>query len=138
MNTTGRLVVGLAMVVGAAGCGGGVKKYSVSGTVKRDGKPLEWKSEGGHLLVIFIPENREKDRNVYRADTDRETGTYRIAAIPAGKYVVAIQQFDERHNDALGHAYNPGATTWEQEVSKDGEVIDIDLPRVIPRRENPR
>src|SRR5262245_43464373 len=116
MRNLFRIMVGLALVAGAVGCG---KKSNVHGTITRDGKPLVWKSEGGHLLVVFVPEDREADPNTYRAETDRETGEYRIAAIPAGKYRVAIQQFDEKHNDALRHTYDPAATTLTYEVNSD-------------------
>jgi hypothetical protein len=100
--------------------------------ITRDGKPLEWDSEGGHLLVLFIPENRRADGAVYRADTDRETGAFRIAEIRAGRYLVAVQQFDERHNDALGHKYDPSKSPLRYKVNESGQVIDIDLPKDSP------
>jgi hypothetical protein len=128
MKTLFRILVGLALVA-AVGCG---KKSNVHGTITRDGQPLVWKSEGGHLLVIFIPEDREADSNVYRAETDRDTGAYRIASIPAGRYRVAVQQFDEKHNDALRHTYDPHATTLVYEVTGDNQRIDVDLPKDLP------
>ena len=56
-----------------------------------------------------------------------------IDAIPAGTYRVAIQQFDEKHNDALQHKYNPPSTPLLYEVTReDDQVIDIDLPKKLP------
>jgi hypothetical protein len=125
MKALTRVVLALVLAAGAIGCG---KACSVSGTVTRDGKPLEWADEEGHLLVIFIPEDRDANKNVYRAETDRKTGSYRIDSIPAGPYRVAVQQFDKKHNDALGHKYNPPQTPLRYEVTKSDQVIDIDLP----------
>src|SRR4051812_31885702 len=99
------LALALALVLGASGC---ARICKISGTITRDGKPLVSKSEEGHLLVIFLPEDRKANRDVYRAETDRETGTFTIVGIRSGRYRVAIQQFDEKHNDALEHKYNPG------------------------------
>jgi len=127
------MLIVLGFVAGAVGCGG--KICRINGSVTRGGEPLEWKADGGYLLVIFIPKNRKADRNVYRAETNRDTGEYHIDKISAGSYLVAIQQFDDRHNDALRHVYNPGATNLEREVTEEGQVIDLDLPSVLPRLE---
>lgn len=124
MKTAVRLILGLVLVA-AIGC---ATKSNVTGTITRGGKPLTWKSEEGHLLVIFLPEDRDANPNTYRAETDRETGSYRIASIPAGTYRVAVQQFDEKHNDALNHKYDPAKTTLRYEVTSDNQVIDVDLP----------
>lgn len=132
MNALLRLTLILILVAGATGCRG--KKCAVSGTVTRDGKPLEWSDEEGHLLVIFFPVNRKSNPDVYRAETDPKTGSFKIDEIRTGKYRVAIQQFDARHNDALEHAFNPGTTTLRYEVTEDGQVIDIDLPAELPRK----
>jgi hypothetical protein len=125
MKALVRLALALALMTGAIGC---ARPCNISGTITRDGKPLVWTSDEGHLLVIFVPANRKANRDVYRAETDREAGTYRINGILSGRYRVAIQQFDEKHNDALGHKYNPGKTQLEYDVTADGQVIDIDLP----------
>jgi hypothetical protein len=126
-----RLLFGLILMAATTGCV--EMRANISGTITRDGKLLVSGSNGGHLLVIFVPEDRQGNGTVYRADTDRHRGTYRIAAIPAGKYLVAIQQFDERHNDALGHKFNPGVSPLRYEVTEDGQVIDIDLPKNLPK-----
>src|SRR5262245_34012048 len=79
-------------------------KYTISGTITRDGKPLEWKTDNGVLLVLFVPMDRVKDANVYRAmKTDRKTGHYAITNIPPGPYRVSIQQQDpDARYDLLG------------------------------------
>lgn len=136
MTATTRGVLTLMILLSLAGCG--ARRTSISGTVTRGGEPLVWAKEGGHLLVLFIPEDRVADKSVYRADTDRDTGGFTIVAIPMGKYRVAIQQFDETHNDALGHVYNPGATELTAEVTSDGQVIELDLPKHLPKGKTPR
>lgn len=106
---------------------------NVSGKVTRDGKPLAWKSEGGHLLVLFVPETRRVGQDPYLAETDRAAGTYRVAGVKTGRYRVAIQQFDEKHADALNSKYDPAQTKLVVEVTADGQVIDIDLPKDLPK-----
>jgi hypothetical protein len=124
----------LALLAGFTGCGGS-KKVSVSGTVTRGGEKMTWPN-GGILLVIFIPEDRQRDTNVYNATTDTATSTYKIDALPAGKYTVAVQQFDTKFMDALGGKYDPGHTELAYEVTQNGQVIDIDVP--APAKREPR
>jgi hypothetical protein len=115
----------LAVLAGLAGCG--TKKVSVSGTITHNGQKLTW-PDGGHLIVIFCPENPEQNSARYRTDTDIETSTYKCNSIPPGKYTVAVQQFDTNFNDAFGKAYDLPRTTLTVEVTHDGQVIDIDVP----------
>lgn len=125
-------VVGLlAVLAGLCGCGG--KKVSVSGTITQGGEKLTW-PDGGSLLVIFLPENPEKNLARYSAKTDTETSSFAIDAIPPGKYTVAVQQFDTRFMDGFNKAYDPGRTTLVREVTHDGQVIDIDIPAAGERR----
>jgi hypothetical protein len=130
MRVLFRSALVMCFLVAATGCAG--KRTNITGTITRDGKPLVWASEGGHLLVIFIPEHRRAGQDPFLAETDREAGTYRIAEIPAGRYMVAIHQFNERHGDALGNKYDPVHTPLIVEVEEDGQVIDIDLPKDLP------
>jgi hypothetical protein len=124
----------LALLAGLAGCGG--RKVSVSGTVTRGGEKLTWPEEDGKpqgmLTVIFVPENAERNLDRYPAQTDIKTNSYKIAAIPPGKYTVAVQLFDTDASgplvDALGGAYDPGHSTLTAEVTHDGQVIPIDVP----------
>ena len=37
--------------------------------------------------------------------------------------------------DALNHVYDPGATPLVYDVTHDGQVIDIDLPKDLPPRQ---
>ena len=110
-----------------------VEKCTISGTITRDGKPLEWPNDQGHFLVIFVPEDRGPNDDPVLAESDRATGTYRIAEIKSGWYMVAIHQFDARHMDALQNKYDPVKTPLRYKVSDDGQVIDIDLPKELPR-----
>jgi hypothetical protein len=121
-----------AAAVGLTGCGK-EKKVGIRGTVTRAGEKLTW-SEGGSLLVVFSPVDYKKDQRSFSAQTDTATSSYQIAAIPPGRYQVAIQQFDERFADALGGVYDPGSSPLVYEVTHDGQVIDIDLPKDLPKR----
>ncbi len=125
------VLVAAVAVVGLFVAGPG-ERTDITGTITRGGQPLVWKSEGGHLLVLFVPEDRKPGQDPYRAETDRASGTYRIAKIPAGRYLVAVQQFDERHLDALQTKFDAYRTPLRYEVTADGQVIDIDLPKDLP------
>jgi hypothetical protein len=131
MHALIRSILILTVMVLAAGCGG-TKVSNISGTITRDGKPLEWPSEEGLFLVIFVPEDRKPNQDPYLAECDRATGTYRIPQIRTGTYLVAIHQFDERHQDALANKYDPVKTPLRVEVNEDGQVIDINLPKDLP------
>lgn len=116
----------LVLIAGLSGCG--TKKVSVRGTVTRSGAKLTW-PEGGYLSVIFFPENRERNPNVYKATaTDLENSTYEVEAIPPGRYRVSVEQFDLKHNDALGRQFDPFRTPLYFDVPAEGGVIDIDVP----------
>jgi hypothetical protein len=127
MNRIVRLILGLVLILGVTGC---IRmKNNVSGSITVDGKPLTPRTESGYLIVLFIPEDRTADGNVYRANTDRDKGTFEFAEIPAGRYLVVVQQFDQKHNDALGHKFNAVNSSLHFEVADDNQVIDIDLPK---------
>jgi hypothetical protein len=120
----------LLFAFGLVGCA--TPKYRLHGKITRAGKPLEWESENRKLLVLFNPVDIEDDKNVYRAETDTEAGTYVIAAIPAGTYRVSIQQQDPYPlQDLLGFAYSLKSSPIMREVKGNGE-INIDLPAVTP------
>jgi hypothetical protein len=114
------------MALGLAGCDL-PKNQAIHGTVTRGGEKLTWPN-GGTLLVIFFPEDRKANPNVYRAEGDTATSTYTVAAIPPGRYKVAVHQFDPRHKDALRDAYDPVRTTLMFDVPPSGGTIDIDIP----------
>jgi hypothetical protein len=131
MHALTRAGLVLALALAAAGCEE-AKRTNVTGTITRDGKPLAWKGAGGHLVVIFMPEDRTPGRDGILAVTDRDTGTYRIARIPPGAYLVALHQFDEKHTDAFQNKLDPVKTTLRVEVAEDNQVIDIDVPKDLP------
>lgn len=111
------------------------KKYTVNGTVTRSGEKLTWPN-GGTLLVVFVAENLGKDpkARTYPAKADIATSTFTVSDIPPGQYLVAVQQFDTKHRDALGSVYDPGRTDITREVTEDHQVIDIDLPKDLPKK----
>ncbi|HVK09799.1 MAG TPA: hypothetical protein VM597_13570 [Gemmataceae bacterium] len=111
------------------------KKTNITGTVTRDGKPLVWLFEGGKLHVIFAPVERKITDPPFPAETDSVAGTYRIAALPPGEYLVGIYMFDERHMDALQNRFDPSHTPLRRTVTEDNQVIDIDLPKDLPKAE---
>jgi len=117
----------LFLVVAISGCDS--SRTNITGTITHDGKPVVIEGEEGHILVLFLPEKWKSNSQVYRAEVDRNKGTYRISEIPSGRYLVAIQQFDDKHNDALNSKYDPGKSPLRHDVNEDGQVIDIDLPK---------
>ncbi len=116
----------LSLLVGLAGCGAD-RKIAISGTVTRGGEKLTW-PDGGLLLVIFFPEDRVRNPDVYSAETNIATSAYAIASIPPGRYKVAVQQFDTKFTDTMNAAYDPSKTTLMIDVPPDGGTLDIEIP----------
>ena len=81
--------------------------------------------------MVFHPDDNSSLSPI-KATTDWRTGAYRIAEIPAGKYRIAVQQFDEKHNDAFGGRLDAVRTIFHCEVVEDGQVINIDIPQNLP------
>ena len=131
MHALTRAGLVLVLALAAAGCEE-PKRTNITGTITRDGKPLVWKSSGGHLVVIFMPEDRKPGKDGILAVTDRDTGTYRIDHIPPGAYLVALHQFDEKHMDGFQNKLDPVKTTIRVEVVEDNQVIDVDVPKELP------
>jgi len=127
MKLSMRLALGLTLVVAMTGCSN--QRSNITGTITQDGKPLVAETEEGHLLVLFVPAEWKPDSQVFRAQTDRTTGSFSLPEIRAGKYLVAIQQFDGRHRDALNSKYDPTKSPLRFDVTEDGQVIEIDLPK---------
>lgn len=69
-----------ALVLGTIGCGGGAKKYDVSGTVKYDGQ------EVGEGQITFTPE----DKTIGPEGGAIKDGKYTVK-VREGKYKVSIQ-----------------------------------------------
>ncbi len=134
-----RFILGVGLLTSGflCGCSSSPKPCSINGTVTRGGEKMTW-PDGGILLVIFFPEDRVTHPEVYAAQTDIATSTYTIAAIPPGRYKVAVQQFDTKFGDALNGAYDPTKTTLFFDVPPEGGVIDLDIPKADvtpPKRE---
>jgi len=131
----GLLVLWLCATACCAAGGCAAPKYKVTGTIKREGKPLEWKSDNPALTVIFVPLDRDKDKNVYSADGDVKTSSFTIAAIPRGEYRLYIAQFDPAPGvDVLNFTYGMDTSPVIREVSATQTHFDIDLPRELPRK----
>jgi hypothetical protein len=113
----------------------GGKPVHIHGTITRDGKPLQWKTDNRQFIVVFHPEPSEIVSDIYPATTDADTGTYDISEIPTGTYKIQIQQNDPDHrSDLLKMVYDPYSSTIIRKVTHDGQVIDIDLPKDLPPR----
>lgn len=110
--------------------------YTVAGVVTRDGKPLVWKTDAGRLEVKFVPLDRQRDTNVYRAmETDRD-GAYTIRNIPAGSYRVSIQQQDpDARYDLFRFALSLDKSPILRDVLTDDDALNIDIDSaMLPRR----
>lgn len=131
------LVLVSLTVIAAGGCPR--SKHQVTGKITRDGKPLEWRTENGVLAVTFVPLDRDKDKNVYPAETDRSKGTFAIAAVPPGEYRVFIQQQDPDPSvDMLGFVYSFESSPITREVTARTTEFDIDLPKDLPPKAKKR
>lgn len=123
-----RLISAVALFLLACGCSAKVPICTVSGTVTRGGEKLTW-PDGGSLLVIFLPADPAMKERYTARETDTTASSYKVTGVPAGKYLVAVQQFSPKFMDALGGRYDPGHTDHEVEVTSDGQVLNIDLPQ---------
>jgi hypothetical protein len=131
------VAAGVAVAVTQFGLLGG-RRVNVSGSITRDGKPLEWQSDAGTLSVVFLPKVRDNTTEVFRADSDRATGRFEIKQIPTGDYIVCVQQLDpDGAHDLLGMVYDPSSTDIERKVTNDGQHFDINLPKELPKRRTP-
>lgn len=104
-------------------------RTGVRGTLVHDGKPVLPPSETHKVLLIFVPEKVGKDFEVYRAEVDRTTGEFTLPALPSGRYVVAVQLFDDKHMDSFGGKYDPGKSPLRYDVTEDNQVIEVVVPK---------
>ena len=136
-----RFISTLFVLVNAlSGCGA-PKTHSISGTVLHGGEKMTW-PDGGTLLVIFMSEDETRAERYVARETDTAMSTYKITGIPPGRYKVAVQQFfpdaKTNFNDALSGKYDPGHTNLVVEVTQDGQVLDIEVPKTAPAAGAPK
>ena len=87
---------------------------------------------------MFVPVNRENTFVVFPAECNADQGTFSIAKIPTGSYVVCIQQNDSHSSgDLLNLAFDPAHSTLKREVAHDGQNFSIDLPKDLPDANRP-
>ena len=110
-----------------SGCGG-AKVVKVEGKLSQGGMPIELK-KSAVIQIIFYPDSAdEKNVTSFPADFDRESFTYKIAAIPVGKYKVSVVLLDPYpNNDKLKGAFSSNKTPLSCNL-QDNTVFDIDIP----------
>ena len=110
-----------------SGCGG-IKVVKVEGKFSQGGMQIELK-KSAVIQIIFYPDSTdEKNVTSYPADFDRESFTYKIAAVPVGKYKVSVVLLDPYpNNDKLKGAYSSKKTPLSCNL-QDNTVFDIDIP----------
>lgn len=112
-----------------SGCGGS-KVVKVEGKLSQGGMPIELK-KSAVIQIIFYPDSAdEKNVTSFPADFDRESFTYKIAAVPVGKYKVSVVLLDPYpNNDKLKGAYSSKKTPLSCNL-QGNTVFDIDIPRI--------
>jgi len=112
-----------------SGCGGS-KVVKVEGKLSQGGMPIELK-KSAVIQIIFYPDSAdEKNVTSFPADFDRESFTYKIAAVPVGKYKVSVVLLDPYpNNDKLKGAYSSKKTPLSCNL-QGNTVFDIDIPLI--------
>lgn len=97
----------------------------VSGTVTKDGQPLQV-SEQGDIQIHFIQEeNGQMTGQTFMSSLD-SSGHFE-AEVPEGDYRIAVQQLDPYPNvDKLKGKFDQNKTPIKQSI-KGGDTLDIDL-----------
>lgn len=114
------------------GCGSAKKdEILVKGKVHRKGEVLKVgnKVPGGHAVeVAFLPEGGGDPKS---ALADPNTGEFRLLnrGISAGKYKVAVYQYDPRPEDKLNGAFSAEKTPIVVEITGADQELDIDLSK---------
>jgi hypothetical protein len=89
--------------------------------------------DGCMLLVIFAPTHRSLATELYRSEGNVWQGTYVLEKVPAGTYLVSIQQMDPiPTDDLLEFRYGLKNSPLTVEVSGNCEK-NFDLPKDLPR-----
>ena len=100
----------------------------VEGKLSQGGMPIELK-KSAVIQITFYPDSAdEKNVTSFPADFDRESFTYKIAAVPVGKYKVSVVLLDPYpNNDKLKGAYSSKKTPLSCNL-QGNTVFDIDIP----------
>lgn len=119
----------LFVILFAVGCGG-EKVVKVEGKFTQGGNPIELK-KSAVIQIIFYPDSADvKNVTSYPADFDRESFTYKIPAIPVGKYKVSVVLLDPYpNNDKFKGAYASKKTPLSCNL-QENTVFDIDIPPI--------
>jgi hypothetical protein len=109
-----------------SGCGDS-KVVKVEGKLSQGGMPIELK-KSAVIQIVFYPDSAdEKNVTSFPADFDRESFTYKIAAVPVGKYKVSVVLLDPYpNNDKLKGAYSSKRTPLSCNL-QGNTVFDIDI-----------
>jgi hypothetical protein len=99
----------------------------VEGKLSQGGMPIELK-KSAVIQIIFYPDSAdEKNVTSFPADFDRESFTYKIAAVPVGKYKISVVLLDPYPNyDKLKGAYSSKKTPINCNL-QENTVFDIDI-----------
>lgn len=121
-----RICFFLFAILLVSGCGG-AKVVKVEGKLSQGGMPIELK-KSAVIQIIFYPDSAdEKNVTSFPADFDRESFTYKIAAVPVGKYKVSVVLLDPYPNyDKLKGAYSSKKTPINCNL-QENTVFDIDI-----------
>jgi hypothetical protein len=110
------------------GCGG-PKPVTVTGTVVKDGKPIEV-SKTGSVQITLVPDVAKGEHHTTRVGQAGPDGKFEITDVPPGKYKVAVQANDTGPvDDKLKGAFSPENTKIVREIDgKTPLLIDLAKP----------
>ncbi|GEM_PF-833843 len=105
------------------------KIVKVEGKFSVAGETVELKKTSV-IQIIFYPDSSDpKNVTSFPADFDRSTFTYKINAIPIGKYKVSVLFLDPYpNNDKLKGAFGPKKSPINIELTEN-KTFDIDIPK---------
>jgi hypothetical protein len=122
-----RILFFLFAILVLSGCGG-IKVVKVEGKFSQGGMPIVLKKSAVIQITFYPDSTDEKNVTSFPADFDRESFTYKIAAVPVGKYKVSVVLLDPYpNNDKLKGAYSSKKSPLRCNL-QDNTVFDIDIP----------
>ena len=122
-----RILFFLFAILVLSGCGG-IKVVKVEGKFSQGGMPIVLKKSAVIQITFYPDSTDEKNVTSFPADFDRESFTYKIAAVPVGKYKVSVVLLDPYpNNDKLNGAYSSKKTPLSCNL-QGNTVFDIDIP----------